>query len=85
MNIEEARRRATITVAEAGLLLGIGRSSAYEAVRRGEIPAVRLVGRIVVPVAPLLRLLGVEGAAGSSPLPELTVPNNSEKGSTNGT
>ncbi len=49
--------KATITVAEAGRLLGLGRSSAYEAVRRGEIPSLSIGRRLVVPVPALARLL----------------------------
>jgi excisionase family DNA binding protein len=52
--------RATITVSEAAALLGMGRSATYEAVRRGEIPSLRFGGRILVPVAALLRLLGFD-------------------------
>jgi excisionase family DNA binding protein len=40
----------TITVEQAGQLLGISRGLAYELVRRGEIPAIRLGRRLVVPV-----------------------------------
>jgi len=50
--------RATLTVEEAGLFLGIGRSAAYEAVRRGEIPHLRIGRRLLVPVPRLLALLG---------------------------
>jgi excisionase family DNA binding protein len=40
----------TITVEEAGRRLGISRGLAYELVRRGEIPAIRLGSRrLVVP------------------------------------
>jgi excisionase family DNA binding protein len=40
----------TITVEEAGRRLGISRGLAYELVRRGEIPAIRLgCRRLVVP------------------------------------
>ncbi|MFZ1488674.1 MAG: helix-turn-helix domain-containing protein [Ilumatobacteraceae bacterium] len=40
----------TITVEEAGRRLGISRGLAYELVRRGEIPAIRLgYRRIVIP------------------------------------
>jgi excisionase family DNA binding protein len=49
--------RATISVSEAGSLLGIGRSAAYEAVRRGEIPSLRIGRRRLVPVPQLLALL----------------------------
>ena len=48
----------TIGVEEAGELLGLCRSSAYRAVQRGEIPAIRLNGRLHVPTARLRTLLG---------------------------
>lgn len=51
--------RQTLTVAQAARVLGIGRNQAYEAVRRGEIPSVRIGRRIVVPRAALERLLGL--------------------------
>ena len=41
--------RLTLTVEEAAASLGISRASAYEAVRRGEIPAIRIGRRILVP------------------------------------
>jgi excisionase family DNA binding protein len=50
--------RATLSVPEAGVFLGIGRSAAYEAVRRGEIPHLRIGRRVLVPVPRLLALLG---------------------------
>lgn len=50
--------RATIGVAEAADLLGIGRSAAYEAARRGQLPTLRLGRRLLVPVPRLLALLG---------------------------
>ena len=49
--------RKTITIAEAGEVLGIGRSAAYEAAKRGEIPAIRIGRRLLVPLALLERLL----------------------------
>ena len=49
--------RQTLTVPEAGKVLGIGRNSAYEAARRGQIPVIRLGRRLLVPVAALRRLL----------------------------
>jgi excisionase family DNA binding protein len=45
-----ATNRLTLTVEEAGTLLGISRTLAYELVRRGEIPSLRLGRRVVVPV-----------------------------------
>ena len=49
---------ATITVEEAAELLSMSRSAAYRAVKRGEIRTFRLNGKIKVPTAPLLELLG---------------------------
>ena len=49
--------RLTWTVTEAADLLGISRTSAYEAAHRGELP-VKVIGRrMLVPRAALLRLL----------------------------
>lgn len=50
--------KEVFTVPEAGQILGIGRNSAYEAVRRGEIRAVRIGKRLVVPKAEVRRILG---------------------------
>ena len=45
--------RLTVTVEEAAGMLGISRGLAYELVRRGELPSLRLGRRIVVPVRAL--------------------------------
>lgn len=47
----------TLTVPEAGLILGLGKASAYEAASRGDIPTIRIGRRLVVPTAGLRRLL----------------------------
>jgi excisionase family DNA binding protein len=47
-----------LTVAEAAEFLGIGRSAAYEAARRGEIPSLRLGRRVLIPQRALSLLLG---------------------------
>jgi excisionase family DNA binding protein len=44
-----AAERLTFTVEEAANLLGISRNTAYEAVRRGEIPIIRIGRRILIP------------------------------------
>jgi excisionase family DNA binding protein len=49
----------TLTVPEAGKLLGLGRDAAHEAAERDEIPTLRIGKRIIVPTAKLLLLLGV--------------------------
>lgn len=72
--LEDLSGRVTITVPEAGQLLGIGRDAAYAAAHRGEIPTLKLGRRLVVPTHVLLRLLGIteDSQAG--------VPENSEAG-----
>ena len=55
--------KLTVTVEEAARLLGIGRNSAYEAVRRGEIPAIRIGKRFVVPRVALERMLSDAGGS----------------------
>jgi excisionase family DNA binding protein len=45
----------TMTVEEAGKLLGIGRSSAYGAIRRGELPFLKIGRRVLVPRSALFR------------------------------
>ena len=52
----------TMTVEETGEALGISRTSAYEGVRTGEIPAIRIGRRIVVPTAEVRRMLGMVDA-----------------------
>jgi excisionase family DNA binding protein len=52
--------RETYTVEEAGALLGIGRSAAYQAVKSRELPSVKIGKRLLVPKRVLERLL--EGA-----------------------
>ncbi len=48
-NLPVTPRRATYTVEEVAVILGLGRSSAYGMVRRGEIPAKRMGGRWLIP------------------------------------
>lgn len=50
--------RWTVTVEEAAEILGISRSSAYECVHRGELRAIRLGRRLVIPRSALAELLG---------------------------
>lgn len=47
----------TITVERAAQLLGISRGLAYDLVRRGEIPAIHLGRRVVVPVSAIDEIL----------------------------
>ncbi len=49
--------RETLSVENAGKILGLGRNKAYEAVQRGEIPSLRFGGKIVVPRKALEQML----------------------------
>jgi excisionase family DNA binding protein len=51
------QRCLTLTVEEAAERLGISRAHAYEAVRRGEIPSIKIRRRILVPIAALDQFL----------------------------
>jgi excisionase family DNA binding protein len=59
LRLEDLEDRITLTVEEVAGLLGLGRTAAYEAARRGEIPSRRLGRRVIVPVPALLDWLGV--------------------------
>ena len=59
--------RLTVTVTEAAEILGVSRTSAYELVRAGTLPAVRLGRRIVIRRTTLEELVG-------SALPDLPSP-----------
>ncbi len=50
----------TYTVEQVARLIGVSRGSCFEAVRRGEIPSIRIGRRVLVPRARLLAMLGEE-------------------------
>lgn len=53
----KSEQAVTYTVDQTAALLGIGRNHCYEAVKRGQIPSVRIGRRYLVPRAALNRLL----------------------------
>lgn len=53
----------TISVVEAGRMLGIGRSTSYRLAREGKIPALRLGKKIRVPKEALLLMLSKQDIA----------------------
>ena len=57
LHLDQLAGRATITVTQAAELLGISRTAAYDAARRGELPTRRLGHRLVVPVPWLVNWL----------------------------
>lgn len=52
-------RPLTLTVEQAGHLLGVGRSTAHELVRTGELECLRLRRRVVVPTVRVAERLGM--------------------------
>ena len=59
--------RRTYTLPEAAQVLGIGRSAAYLAAQRGDLPTIRIGRRLLVPAVALDRLLaGVDAAPRSA-------------------
>ena len=62
--LSEVETRLTISIDEAAKLLGLGRTAAYEAARRGEIPSRKLGRRVIVPVPALLEWLGATSNLG---------------------
>ena len=64
----------TLTVEQAANVLGVGRSTAYELVRSGDLRCIRLRRRIVVPVAHLAESLGVDRDAVWAALSEVEEP-----------
>ena len=55
--------RDTLTVQETADVLRLGRSAAYVAVKRKEIPSINIGGRILIPVPALKHLLGYSAAS----------------------
>jgi excisionase family DNA binding protein len=52
----------TVSIEDAGRILGISRGSAYTAAANGDIPTIRIGKRLLVPRAALDRLLAEEPA-----------------------
>lgn len=58
-DIMQVLTRPTVDVALAGRVLGVGRNTAYKAVRDGSLPAVKIAGQFRVPTAKLRAMLGL--------------------------
>ena len=65
--MDKAVTKLTLTVPEAAARLGIGRNAAYQGVRRGEIPSIRVGGRILVPKRAFDELLSGRGVPNEKP------------------
>jgi len=55
-----------MSVEQAGEVFGISRASAYEGVRTGEIPSIRIGRRILVPSAAVCQMLGIGTTTGAA-------------------
>ncbi len=65
MTVDEALSKPTISVPDAGrLFFGLARNAAYDAAKAGDIPTVKVGGRIMVPVVPLAAKLGLQAKIG---------------------
>lgn len=53
----ENSQKYVLSVEDAGKRLGLSRPSAYQAVKRGELPVIRIGRRLLVPVAALEKML----------------------------
>lgn len=53
----------TVSVEIAGKALGLSKNPAYEACKSGQIQSIKIGGRVVVPTAPLRKMLGIETEA----------------------
>ena len=58
--LSHALQGFAVSVEVATSVLGIGRNAAYRAVRLGDIPSVKIGGRLLIPTAHLRRMLGLE-------------------------
>ena len=54
-----------LTIEEAAILLFVGRTAAYDAARRGQIPTIKIGRSLRVPRARLLELLGETAVDGT--------------------
>jgi excisionase family DNA binding protein len=73
INTTTAPASLTVSVEEAGRLLGISRGAAYRAAACGQIPTIRVGRRLLVPTARLHQLLGLTHDNGGTAAVEASV------------
>ena len=57
---EDIPEVATMSVYAAAALIGISPAAFYRAIHKGELPGIRVGRRLLVPIAKLYELLGLE-------------------------
>jgi hypothetical protein len=61
VRVPNAEETPVVSVPEGGrILANLGRAASYAAAQRGELPTIRVGRRLVVPVARLRALLGLD-------------------------
>jgi excisionase family DNA binding protein len=64
VGVPTAEERPTLNVwPETGRLLGLSKAATYAAVQSGELPAIRVGRRLLIPTAKLRRMLGLDDDA----------------------
>lgn len=58
--VEKLLSRPTISVPEAGAIIGLSRNPAYAAAKKGEIPTIKFGHSLKVPTASLRKILGLD-------------------------
>ena len=66
LGMDDKSNKVTLTVDQAGEILGLSRNSAYAAVKRGEIPSIIFGGRTIIPIVAFVwKLMGADKATES--------------------
>lgn len=78
IRMEDFSSRAVISVDEFARFIGISRTAAYDAAKRGEFPVRRLGRRLFVPVPALMEWFGLRPETEPAP----TTPGSSESAAT---
>lgn len=61
--LKDLLSKPTASVPDVGrICFGLARNAAYAAAKSGQIPSIRIGGKIAVPTAPLRKMLGIEAA-----------------------
>lgn len=60
LTLADLRSRATVTVEQAGSVLGLSRGGAFAAAQRGDLPVIRIGRRLIVSTQALLRMLDAD-------------------------
>jgi excisionase family DNA binding protein len=65
LDISAILEKPTCTVEEFSRIFGLSKNPAYEAIRRGDVPSIRLGGSIRIPTAHIRAKLGLEPLRGA--------------------